>query len=119
MDLLEVIPTSKEKAITRQELSLVMGANDRDNRFGIEALRKQGHNIIPTPKGGYYITDDIDELETFLKSIDSRMTSMYLTYLPMRKQVANARGIKITNVRQHFRRLGVDIVENQMSMFGG
>lgn len=111
--LLDYIPHAKNEAVSRFELSNTLGLHEREIRLKIKELTRQGINIIPSPKGGYYITDDIDEIEQFLKTIDSRMASLYLTYLSMRKQVARARGIKITKVRQHFRRLGIEVIEGQ------
>ncbi len=113
MDLLKHIPHSREHAISRFKLADMYGVGERFIRLEIERLRREGHNIIPSPKGGYYIADDIDEIEAFLKTIDSRMKSEYLTYLPMRKKVAAAKGKRITKVREHFRRLGMGDLEGQ------
>lgn len=113
MNLLKHIPHSREHAVSRFKLADMYGVGERFIRLEIERLRREGYNIIPSPKGGYYVADDIDEIELFLKSIDSRMKSEYLTYLPMRKKVAEAKGKRITKVREHFRRLGMGDLEGQ------
>lgn len=119
MNILDFIPNTKEKAVKRKELVKLTGMYDEDLRAEIKKLTANGNFIIASPKGGYYITENVEEIERYLYSIDSRIKALYLNYLLMRKYVANAKGIKITKVRQHFRRLGVDIVDNQVSMFGG
>lgn len=119
MNLLEIIPTDKQNAVKRKELVELTGMYDEDIRAELKKLTANGNFIIASPKGGYYITENVEEIERYLHSIDSRIKALYLNYLAMRKYVANARGQKITKVRQHFRRLGVDIVDNQVSMFGG
>jgi len=113
VDLLKYIPHSRNQAVSRFKLADIYGVPERAIRLEIEKLRREGHNIIPSPHGGYYITDDISEIDAFLKTIDSRMKSEYLTYLPMRKKVAAAKGIRITKVREHFRRLGMGDLDGQ------
>lgn len=113
MNLLEHIPRTEKQAVSRFKLASIYGVGERVIRHEIERLRREGVNIIPSPKGGYYIADDIEEIELFLKTIDSRMKSEYLTYLPMRQKVANAKGKRITKVREHFRRLGMGDLEGQ------
>ena len=114
MNLLDIIPKGKNNAVSRFDLADTYGVGERHIRLEIERLRREGIYIIPSPKGGYYITDDINEMETFLKTIDSRMKSEYLTYLPMRKKVAAAQGKRITKVREHFRRLGMGDIDGQV-----
>ena len=118
MDLLKYIPHSRNQAVSRFKLADIYGVPERAIRLEIERLRREGYNIIPSPKGGYYIADDINEIEAFLKTIDSRMKSEYLTYLPMRKKVAAAKGKRITKVREHFRRLGMGDLEGQQRIEG-
>lgn len=102
---------------TRAELVDRTRMSDRAVRLAIEELRREGHCIIHDSKThAYKLTDDIDEMETFLRTMDSYQTSFYFNYLPMRKKVAEARGQKLVKVRQHFRRLGIEIDESQIRM---
>ena len=91
MDLLKYIPHSRNQAVSRFKLADIYGVPERAIRL---------------------------EIEAFLKTIDSRMKSEYLTYLPMRKKVAAAKGKRITKVREHFRRLGMGDLEGQQKIEG-
>jgi hypothetical protein len=102
---------------TRAELISKTKLSDRKVRLAIEELRKNGHCIIhDNVTNTYKLTDDINEIEKFLKVIDSYQTSFYFNYLPMRQKVAKARGQKLVKVRQRFRRLGIEIDESQIRM---
>ena len=102
---------------TRTELSCKTKLSDRKVRLIIEELRKEGHCIIHDNKTNTYkLTEDIEEIEAFLKVIDSYQTSFYFNYLPMRQKVAKARGQRLVKVRPHYRRLGKEIDESQIKM---
>lgn len=104
-------PRTRAELISRTKLS------DRKVRLAIEELRKDGHCIIhDNTSKTYKLTEDVEEIEAFLKTIDSYQTSFYFNYLPMRKIVAAARGQKLVEVRKHFRRLGIEIDESQIRM---
>jgi transcriptional regulator with XRE-family HTH domain len=52
------IPTGKENAISRQDLSRKSRMSDRDVRERIQAARFAGHRILSLGKGYYYETDE-------------------------------------------------------------
>ena len=102
---------------TRSELSQLLNMDDRTVREKIKELTKEGHCIIHDDKTKTYkITADIEEMERYLKKIDHYQTSFYFNYLAMRKKVAEAKGVKLVKVRQHFRRLGIEIDSDQQRM---
>lgn len=102
---------------TRAELTGLTNMSDRAVRLVIKELTREGHCIIHDSKTNTYkLTEDIKEIETYLKTIDRYQTSFYFNYLAMRKKVATAKGQKLTHVREHFRRLGVEVDENQMKL---
>ncbi len=106
-----IVPRTRAELISKTKLS------DRKVRLAIEELRRDGHCIIHNnTTNTYKLTEDIEEIEAFLKVIDSYQTSFYFNYLPMRKLVAEARGQKLVKVREHFRRLGIEIDESQIKM---
>lgn len=106
-----------EKPRTRAELTRLTKLSDRAVRLELKELTREGHCIIHDPKSNTYkLTTDLKEMESYLKTIDSYSTSLYLTYLPMRKLVAESKGEKIVKVRQHFRKLGINVDNDQMRL---
>lgn len=103
----------------RAELAALTGMSDRAVRMAIKELTRAGSFIIHDSKTNTYrLTADVAEMDAYLKFIDSYQTSAYFTYLPMRKAVAEANGQRITKVREHFRRLGMEVDERQERMEG-
>ena len=118
MDAKQKILTLLEEAPRkRRELYELSGTNDRQMREIVEELRREGKYIIHNGKA-YELTDDVDKIEKYLHSEDSRSTNIYLTNLAMRRYVAESKGQRITEVRRHFRRLGVEVEEGQERMEG-
>jgi len=104
-----------KKPRTRKELARLTQMSDRAVRLELKDLTKEGHCIIHDAKTNTYkLTSNIEEMEAYLRTIDSYSTSLYLTYLPMRKMVAAAKGEKIVKVRQHFRKLGIEVDDDQL-----
>jgi hypothetical protein len=104
-----------KKPRTRKELATLTQKSDRAVRLELKELTKEGHCIIHDPQTNTYkLTTNLEEMEAYLKTIDSYSTSLYLTYLPMRKMVAESKGQKIIEVRKHFRRLGINVDDDQI-----
>lgn len=102
---------------TRAELVSFTRLDDRVVRLMLKDLTREGHCIIhDTKTNTYKLTEDVDEMEAYLKRMDSYVSSFYFNYLPMRKVVAEAKGQKLVKVRQHFRRLGIDVDNNQLEL---
>lgn len=102
---------------TRAELVSYTRLDDRAVRLILKDLTREGHCIIHDTKSNTYkLTEDVDEMEAYLKRMDSYVSSFYFNYLPMRKIVAEAKGQKLVKVRQHFRRLGIEVDENQLQL---
>ena len=112
-----VLAILEKSPIPRAELCKITGIEDRKMRRIIEMLRKDGKHIIHNGKV-YELTEDVEKIEKFIRSEDSRTTSIYFSTLAMRQFVAETKGEKIVNVRQHFRRLGVAVEEGQERMEG-
>jgi len=76
MDLLELIPFGRENAISRARLCSLTGLNDRALREKIAQLRRH-HVIINDQSGrGYYRTDNIDEIQAFVRQEEARLRSI-------------------------------------------
>lgn len=107
MNLLDYIPFGKENAITRQELVRLTGLDDRTIRNEIKRLNREGVPILSSSHTcGYWQSDDVKELEAYIKETDSRRTSLYYSTLELRKELYRRKGIKATVVREHIRRIG-------------
>jgi DNA gyrase/topoisomerase IV subunit A len=77
----EHIPIGRENAITRDQLSRLTGLNDRKLRKEIARLRCDDDEtnivIVSTSDGrGYYRTDNIDEIEHFIREMVHRISSI-------------------------------------------
>ena len=60
--VVEAIPVGKENAVTREKLSETLMMPDRQVRKCIQIARDAGVLIVNTGRG-YYITDELDEIE--------------------------------------------------------
>lgn len=72
-DLLNLIPYGRDKAVSREMLCALTGEKDREVRRMIAVLRKK-HVIVSTSwKGGYYQTNNRDEIAHFVAENNSRI----------------------------------------------
>lgn len=109
MDILKYIPKGRENAITRQQLCNLTGWSDRRVRKEIETLRREGYPILSFSEGpGYWYSGDIEEIERYLKEVDSRSRSGGITNAKLRRVVAQAKGYYEVPVRAHMRRIKRD-----------
>lgn len=75
--LLLYLGPGKENAISRKALGALMNLSDGRLRQIIAAARSQGHFICSlTDGGGYYLTDDIEEIYRQYKDDISRATAI-------------------------------------------
>lgn len=120
MELLRYIPRGRENAVTRQQLANLTGKPDRAIRKEIERLRHAGVAIVSLSDAkGYWLTDDLGEIEQFLRETNAReRTSRRTTYL-LRKMVAQARGYQLVPVRAHLRRIKTTEIDGQERIGGG
>ena len=116
MNIVDFIPQGEKNAVTRGYLQTVTNLSDREVRRAIAEKRKAGVPILASKTGGYFIAENIEQIEEYLKWIDSYNTSYYFDFLSLRKMVVESKGQKLVKVRQHFRKLGMEISENQLSM---
>ena len=77
----EMIPYGKENAVSRDELARRTGMGDRQLRREISRLRREDDEtnimIVSTSDGrGYYRTDNIDEIEHFVREMCNRIRSI-------------------------------------------
>lgn len=71
MNIIEIIPKGRKHAITRENLSIVTGLNDRELR---NAIAKSGEVVINNGYGYFIPTKwDRDEVKKYEMSIRSRI----------------------------------------------
>lgn len=116
MNIVDFIPYGEENAVSRGYLKAMTQLSDRGIRREIAEKRKAGVPILASRSGGYFIAENIEQIEEFLKWIDSYSTSYYFDFLELRKIVIESKGQRLVKVREHFRKLGMEIPENQISM---
>lgn len=90
--LLNLIPYGRENAISRGELRELTGENDRKLRAEIKELIRQGHPILSSSAAkGYWRSDDIGEIEAFLRESARRRRTEERTVAPLARIVEERR----------------------------
>lgn len=93
--VLSLIPTGRENSVTKGYLMTMTGLPDRRLRQCIEDLRNEGNFIINDSNGfGYYISDDLKDLERQYKNDTARALSILKRRKHIRAYLV-ANGIKV------------------------
>lgn len=109
IDITTWIPRGKENAIPRSMLCKLTGHDDRDIRKMIEFARTEGVPILSSPEiSGYWVSEDIDEIEQFIRQQDRRRNKSAKILSALRKLVADKKGYKVVKVREHYRTIYKD-----------
>ena len=87
--LMHIENATKEEPASRGYLVNWVGLPDREIRFIIEKLRNRGFWIVNGVTGGYYITEDRNELEIWLAEYTARVSSIAKTAAAMRANDPN------------------------------
>ena len=80
---------SKDDPMTRSDLKYWSGLTDRIARDAIERLRNRGYWIVNGIHGGYYITNDPNDLEYFIRKEKARAISILRTTSAMQSKLPN------------------------------
>lgn len=88
MDILEFIPTGKENAISRRQLTDLLHLSDRKVR-DIIAHARLTTVILSSDTGGYYIPaeNELSEVKGYLKREEQRAKSIYIGLNPVKKML--------------------------------
>lgn len=87
--VLMAIPAGRDNAISRQHLAMKTGMNDRAVRECIELLRDEG-NFICNDGAGYYIADNLDDIERQYRKDHARALSVLKRLKPFRQALREA-----------------------------
>lgn len=83
--LVNAIPHGRDKAVRRTTLVRNLGMSDRRVRLLIEEARRQGYIILNQQTGeGYYISDDLDEMQRQYRQDTARAMSILRRRKPLR-----------------------------------
>jgi len=114
MNILDYIPKGRNNAISRQDLEQLTGLSDRAIRKEIKKLVQKGIPILSSSQSkGYWYSDDIEELENFIKESKNRCRTEYLTVRALEKTLYEAKNIKVVPVRQHLRKISNGDLDGQ------
>ena len=83
------IPTNKESAVSREMLCQWTGLPDRVVRSLIEKARNEGVMILNFGQG-YYISEDVDELQRYYAQERRRAISILCRLKTLRKKLKEA-----------------------------
>ena len=88
MNITDFIGTGRENAVTREQLSVLLNLPDRTIRRMIAEARNEGELIINSQDGtGYYISDDLGELNRQYKTNRSRALSILRQQSHLRRKI--------------------------------
>lgn len=117
MNIADFIPTGKENAISKAELVRRLGIGEREVRKHIEKARARGEPILSSShKNGYWISDNCDELEAYIKEAENRANSIHRANNLLKKKLYDLKGIKKVKVKEHYRRVNGGNCKEQLSM---
>lgn len=119
MNILDYIPKGKENAISKERLCNLTGYNEREVRLLIKVEVENGEPILSSSgHKGYWYSDDINEIEDFIRENDHRSNAIMKTTAKLKKRLYEMKNIKVTSVRHHYRRLNNGELEGQLRMEG-
>lgn len=89
MNLLDIIPTGKKNAISRNQLRALSGLSDRAMREQIAETRREIPIINDQTGIGYYIPaeEDIEEAKAFLRQEEARAKSIFWSIRGLRRWI--------------------------------
>lgn len=120
MDILDYIPEGRENAISRRDLAARTGLTDRQVRLAVKALVRQGVPILSSSScRGYWYSEDISELEGFIRESESRYRTEQVTLARLKKRLYEAKHIRAVPVCQHYRRVSSSGIIDGQERFGG
>lgn len=91
MSILDLIPHGRENAVSREYLSATLGISDRKMRHMIENARRSGAIILNAQDGrGYYISDDLDDMEKQYRQDTARAMAILTRRKALRKRLKEA-----------------------------
>lgn len=110
MNIADYIPYGKKNAVSRAELHRLTGIPDRDIRDAIKrankALTAEGKAIVSSAGSrGYWITEDMAEMEAYLAEGNRRSKSQYQNDAPVRDLVHRLGGAATIHVTDYYRRV--------------
>lgn len=89
MNICDFLRTGKENAITRNELVTLLGLPDRTVRKLIQEARDRGEVILNAQDGaGYYMSNDVGELERQYRTNRNRALSILRQQKHIRRALA-------------------------------
>jgi len=104
LEFIKLIPFGKENAISRKELEIKAGEDDRDNRTLVKKCVSQKIPILSSSgHKGYWRSNDLDEIEAFVKEAERRANTTKENVRPLKEYVAEQRGYKVIPVVAHIR----------------
>lgn len=91
MSITDYIPVGRENAVSRAYLASMLGVSDRKMRKMIEDERRAGAIILNAQDGkGYYMTDDLDEMERQYRQDTARAMAILTRRKALRKRLKAA-----------------------------
>lgn len=87
--IIELLAYGKKNAVSTRTLCSITGLSVRKLRAEIAKERKEGKLIASSSKGGYYLPADRQEVEEFVRTLDSKSRSIMMALQSARKYLKN------------------------------
>lgn len=89
----EILERGQPNKKTFEELQILTGCKDsRRLRKIIAAERKAGAIILSSPHGGYWLPEDIEEVERYVSTMTKEAKSIFKAVQPARRYIKAVRG---------------------------
>ena len=92
-NIIDVLPVGKENAISTEELCRILEVpNKRSLQKIISAERKKGNLILSHHSGGYYTSNDRNEIREFERTLERRAKNTLATLKGVKKYLDQIEG---------------------------
>lgn len=82
--LLSLIGTGESNAVTQQEITSLLGIDDRETRLILEKARKAG-TVICSSNAGRFYPESVEELQAYINRIQAAVRNECISLAPARR----------------------------------
>ena len=92
LNLTDYLSIGEQNAITAKELARLLGLNEREITYTVNALRKKGVLICSNTQSGFWLPADDTDIKDFVGQMNSRIIDMQKAMNPAVEYLNNGGG---------------------------
>ena len=92
LNLTDYLSIGEQNAITAKELARLLGLNEREITYTVNALRKKGVLICSNTQSGFFFFFDDTDIKDFVRQMNSRIIDMQKAMNPAVEYLNNGGG---------------------------